>query len=378
MFNLLEDMDLEKKASQALASDLEKFKKAVDASSDHIQITDHNGINIYLNPAVEHITGYSPSESLGKKSSELWEAKIDEVFYNNFWNTAKSKRKAFSGELKNRKKSGEEYISDTQIYPILNDLGDPVFFVGIERDITHIKEVDRMKSEFVSVASHQLRAPLSAIKWLTEILLDSTTGPITIDQKDLLSQIDESNERMIRLVNDLLDISHIETGNKFNIVKTSTDMVHLVDAVLKEQKVTAEKKSIEFTFLKKLPKALMIYMDGDKVIQVIQNFVSNAIKYSEPKTKIIIDLFADKDELQFMVRNFGTVIKLEDQKNIFQKFYRTDEAKLMDSFGSGLGLYIAKAIIENHGGKMWFTSREGEGTSFYFSLPYKKNSSKKI
>ena len=367
IFNLLEDMEEERKNSIQLAKDLEKFKLAVALSSDHIQITNPDQILVYMNEAAEKITGYTQKESLGKKIAGLWR-NMSKSVYKDFWHTIHNEKKPFIGEIINRRKNGEEYPAAVQVFPLLDKKGEIIFFVGIERDITKSKEVDKMKSEFISLASHQLRTPLSGIKWLTEILLGDKVGSLSTDQREFLSQIKESNERMIKLVNDLLDISHIETGEKFSISKSDCDFVEILNTVIHEQKILAEKKSLKFRYLHELPSKLIIKVDGEKVMQVIANFVSNAIKYSNPETEIIIDLNVT-NEITFMVRNVGILINSDEEKNIFGKFYRTNLAKSTDPGGSGLGLYIAKAIVEGHGGKIWFTSKEGEGTSFYFSLP---------
>jgi PAS domain S-box-containing protein len=163
ILNVLEDIETEKNKIESLAGDLEKFKLAVDNASDHIVITDPDGVILYANRAVEKITGYSHSEVIGNKPS-LWGKQMPEEFYNNLWKTIKEEKTNFIGELNNRRKNGEIYVAEASISPILNSNNKVIFFVGIERDITLLKEISDAKTEFVSVASHQLRTPLTGIK----------------------------------------------------------------------------------------------------------------------------------------------------------------------------------------------------------------------
>ncbi|MFC1609295.1 PAS domain S-box protein, partial [Patescibacteria group bacterium] len=174
ILNILEDVEREKVRSEDLAHDLKKFKMAVDNASDHIVITDIDGVILYANEATEKITGFSVDEVVGKKAgdSENWGGVMDKEFYDGMWEVLKEKKKPFVGEMENKRKNGERYDVVASISPITNNKGDILFFVAIERDITKEKEIDRAKTEFVSLASHQLRTPLSAISWYTEMLLN--------------------------------------------------------------------------------------------------------------------------------------------------------------------------------------------------------------
>src|SRR3989339_109149 len=170
ILNILEDVEEEKDKAERAANDLEKFKLAVDSASDHIVITDAEGIVLYGNEAMEKITGYTLKESLGKKAGSLWRKPMEQKYYDNLWAKIKKERKAFVGEITNIRKSGEEYEATIYISPVLDKRGQVVYFVGIERDITKEKQIDRVKTEFVSLASHQLRTPLSVVSWYLEMI----------------------------------------------------------------------------------------------------------------------------------------------------------------------------------------------------------------
>jgi signal transduction histidine kinase len=176
---------------------------------------------------------------------------------------------------------------------------------------------------------------------------------------------------MIRLVNDLLDVSHIESGQKFNIEKKSGNIIALINNVIKDQKLNTPNKKLKITLDNKCPKELIFDFDADKIYQVFSNLISNSVKYSGQEAKIIIGTTCPGNEAQFFVKDFGLGIPNNQKDRVFQKFFRADNISTISTEGTGLGLYIVKGIIEAHGGKVWFDSKQNEGTTFYFTLPLK-------
>ena len=241
------------------------------------------------------------------------------------------------------------------------------------RDITKEKEIDKAKSEFISVASHQLKTPLAGIKWISELLLGTKIAKPSDKQKEFLTDIHFSNERMINLVDSLLNISHIETGKGFDIVKKKTDVLEIINEVLKENKQLVIKKNARI--INKCPgstQKIFLSIDGDKIKQVFGNLINNAIKYSDNKGKVEISCENKSKEIVFRIKNGGMGIPQEQQKKVFEKFFRADNASAQEADGTGLGLYIAKAIAVAHGGKLWFKSVQNKETTFYFALPQNK------
>lgn len=367
--NLLEDTNDAKLEAENLASDLLKFQKAVEGASDHIVITDPDGFILYANQAVTTLTGYSNREVIGKKagSPDLWGGQMEGSFYKTLWQTIKIDKKVFSGEITNRRKNGQKYIALASISPILNKDGEVVFFVGIERDATVEREVDRMKTEFVSFASHQLRTPLSAMKWFAEMLLAGDAGKLSKEQKEFVQNIYDSNERMTHLVKDLLDISRIESG-RIIIDPKPTDIVSLTKSVLSEVSIKSKQKkqTIITSFNGKLP---LINLDTTLIRNVILNLLTNSVKYTPEKGEIIIFISRKSKNVLIQVSDNGYGIPKAQQSQTFQKFFRASNAIRKETEGTGLGLYLVKAIVESSGGKVWFESAEGKGTSFWFSLP---------
>ena len=231
-----------------------------------------------------------------------------------------------------------------------------------------LKEIDQMKTEFISVASHQMRTPLSGVKWVLRMILDGDLGDLNSQQREMLNKGYQTNERMIALINDLLNVSRIEEGRfQYRFVRASLEDV--VDRAVRDLRVTTAKKKVKLEYNEPdqgLPK---VSMDVDKISLAIQNLVDNASKYTPQGGKIIISLKHEDQKLIFSISDTGVGIPAEQHGRIFSKFFRADNVIRMQTDGSGLGLFISKAIIENHKGSIWFESTEGKGTTFYFSLP---------
>jgi signal transduction histidine kinase len=226
--------------------------------------------------------------------------------------------------------------------------------------------IDKAKSEFVSLASHQLRTPLTATNWFCEMLLSGDAGRITKTQKDFLQQLSESNKRMIDLVNSLLSVSRIEAG-KFSVEPEVLDIPAIVNGIFSDySRQTKEKRLTVTTDFDGVSK----YVGDEKIIRLIlENFISNAIKYSHENGEILLALNLTKKEIQINVTDSGYGIPAKQQDKVFTKLFRADNIKLVDTEGSGLGLYMVKALVEQIGGRVWFTSKENTGSTFYAALP---------
>ena len=255
--------------------------------------------------------------------------------------------------------------------PLIGPDGKPDGRIWFFRDITREKEIDTMKSEFVSVASHQLKTPLAGIKWVSELLLGDKIIKPNEKQVEYLKDIQTSNNRMLKLVGDLLDVSHIETGRKFNIEKKETDVAELVAIAIKTNQALADTKKIKIILCQGAPKTLLLNIDGEKIQQVFENLINNAIKYSKDGGQVEVGCEHKPNETVFSIKDQGIGIPEKQQDKVFQKFFRGENALTQATDGTGLGLYIAKAIVEAHGGKIWFESVENQGTTFYFSLSTK-------
>jgi PAS domain S-box-containing protein len=366
MLNLVDDIEHEKEIAQNIAEDLKKFQLAIENASDHIIITDADAKILYANPSVAKITGYSQAEVIGNNPS-LWGKQMPKEFHEKFWDHVKNQKIPYEGEITNRRKSGEKYIAEMHVSPILDQGGEVKFFVGIERDITKAKEIDREKTEFVSLASHQLRTPLTAVNWYAELVLSGHAGKMNKTIKDYVEEIYVSNRRMVSLVDALLNVSRIDLGT-FSVQPKMLDIKELIDTEVNELKPKIEQKKfvVKTEIEKDLPK---INADPNLIRIVVQNLLTNAVKYTPKDGKITIEASKKGNEIIFSVKDTGCGIPENKKSKIFEKLFRTDNARLIDPDGTGLGLYMVKSIMDKTGGSVWFESKENEGSTFYVSIP---------
>lgn len=350
-----------------LAKELEKFKLAVDSASDHIIITDLEGVVLYANASVERITGYKPEEAIGKKAGALWKMPMNKDYYVQLWNTIKIKKEVFSGEIQNKRKNGEIYTAVVSISPVLDEHRNILFFVGIERDITEEKRIDQAKDDFLSIASHQLRTPLSSINWYAELILGGDTGKVPKQSKKCVEEIYKASKRMVELVNSFLNVSRLDLG-VYVVRPEKLSFADIVSAIVQEMKLVLERKqqSINVAIDSELPNMML---DQRLITIILQNYLSNASKYSPEGASIELEMKKEGEYAQIRVTDKGIGIPTAQKDNIFSKLFRADNARSMDFEGTGLGLYIVRSIVDAVGGRAWFDSQEGKGSTFYATIP---------
>lgn len=238
----------------------------------------------------------------------------------------------------------------------------------LKEENEHLKKMVGLKSELISITAHQLRTSLSAFKWMLKMFLNKDFGALSTEQEAFLNRSYESNERMIRLVSEMLTINKTEdTILKYDFI--TSDLENLIEGVIFEFEGESHEKSIELIYLKSKEKIPEFKLDQDKVRVVLQNLIDNALKYSDHGDHIFISAKISGNMVEVSVKDTGIGISQEQQEKIFEKFFRADNARKKESVGSGLGLYTVKTIVEKHGGKLWFESQEGQGSTFFFTLP---------
>ncbi|MFZ2545170.1 MAG: ATP-binding protein [Candidatus Saccharimonadales bacterium] len=240
---------------------------------------------------------------------------------------------------------------------------------------SQLQHLDEVKNEFISMASHQLRTPLTSIKGYLSMVLEGDAGKITGKQEKLLFEAFKSSERMVGLIGDFLNVSRLQTG-KFNIEKTDFDMKFIVEQEVSNLKLIATSHDMKIR-LQSTAESLPVFADESKVRQVIMNFVDNAIYYSRPKSTIIINLERVKNDVALTVIDTGIGVPKDEQPKLFGKFFRAKNARKQRPDGTGVGLYLARRVISAHAGSIIFSSREGKGSTFGFRLPLADESSKK-
>lgn len=343
------------------------FKMAVENAFNHIIITDPEGTIVYANQAVKKITHYDPKEVIGKTPA-VWGNQMPIEFYKKLWKTIKIDKKPFAGEVTNRKKNGEKYIARSVISPILKH-GKIIGYIGTEEDITKQKQIDKMKSDFISIASHEFRTPLAAINGFISMIFDGDYGKITNNLIPPLKDVQTATKRLIELVNNLLNVSRIEAGRMkftltdFNLDKLIKETINLLKPISKQRNISIKTEGkTDFN----------VYADKEKVMEIFDNLIGNALKFVDRgKITISVKKAVIKKGLVFVyVKDTGIGINPDDQHKLFNKFEQISSQQNGRPQGSGLGLYISRLIAKKMSGDLWLENSEiNKGSTFAFSLP---------
>ena len=239
--------------------------------------------------------------------------------------------------------------------------------IELEKANKELQELDKRKSEFLSVVAHQLRTPLSGIKWALNIILQDTKDPISEAHRKLLSTCNEGNERMITIVNTLLNADRV-SAKDFRLELQAVDLVALISTSISETKLSTEERSITIAFEhdEHIPPVMA---DPEMLRVAFQNLLDNAVKYSQREGTVSVRAVLKGPQVECSVADAGIGIPADQQRYIFSRFFRARNAISADPNGNGLGLFVVKSIVEKLGGRVWFTTEEHKGTTFYFVLP---------
>jgi signal transduction histidine kinase len=234
------------------------------------------------------------------------------------------------------------------------------------------EQLGSLQSDFITLASHQLRTPLSGMRWLLELLMQTRTGPLNKKQRDYLTKIYHSNDRMIALVNDLLEVTRLDQGDG-KIYLQPTDLVQVIRGLVKEKESQVKEKHLTVAFTVEEEPFPLVVTDSNRIKQAVGNILANAISYTPNGGSITIDLKTVDGQVQCSIKDTGVGIPKDQQKNIFSKFFRGTNVLKFETVGTGLGLYITRAFIEGSGGRIWLDSQENKGTTMFFTLPMMSN-----
>ena len=373
ILNILEDVEKEKNKAESLAM-------IVRDANEPIVSQDLDGTVLSWNHGAEDLYGYSPEEVVGK-SIKIIIPEDKHKEYEDIMNTTITAPmvKIEHYQTIRKKKDGTLVEVAISVSPIKDSDQKVVGLSVITLDITKEKQIDKAKTEFVSLASHQLRTPLSSINWYTEMLLSGDAGKLNDEQKKYLEEVYTGNQRMVSLVNALLNVSRLELGT-FIVEPELINLIVLIQDVVKEQKPQIDEKKLNFIekHSDNLPK---INVDPRLIRIVFQNLLSNAVKYTPENGTISFNINfikngenadgkkVDEDSIAISISDTGYGIPENQQNKVFSKLFRADNIRAKETEGTGLGLYIVKAVVENSGGKIWFESAEDKGTTFYITLP---------
>jgi signal transduction histidine kinase len=345
----------------------ERFRIAAECTSDIVYDWDLLKERVeYFGALYESIR--AAGGRLAQTRTEFWEtihpddrARVLQAFTDHL-----EKRLPFSEEYRAADSKGVYINVSDRGTAIRNKKGKPVRLIGAVSDITERKRAEQMKSDFVSFVTHQLRTPLSGVKWMLELARDAADNP-----EEMLSFVQDacvSTERLIRLVNDLLDSSRLERG-KLEVVRQYVDVANLTNNVVSELKplLLEREEALDVQAADDLPQ---LHVDMQLLRQAILNLISNAMKYTPAGGKITIRITRENDMLRWEIKDTGIGIPKADVGKLFQKFYRAGNAVAVETEGTGLGLYLVRLIVERFGGNVWSESEEGTGSTFTFALPY--------
>lgn len=352
---------------EARTAEIRTQKEQTDAilagAADAIVITSAEGTIEYINPAFTNLTGYFPEEVIDKNPRLLKSAQTSPNIHRQLWRTILGGN-VWRGELKNKRKDDSLYDADLTIAPIFNQHGQIDKFVGIQRDISKLRELDRLKTEFLGTAAHELRSPLTTIRGYAELLMTRPNFSKEEIQR-FVGYIHEQAVHLADLVSDLLDVSKIESGSAFSISPEKTDPRPIFIERIDLWQSRTNKHTIKLIEPETWPE---LKIDRPRLGQALGNLLSNAIKYSPAGGDITVKVSVGASNLQVSITDQGIGMTMDEQKKVFEKFWRADASSTAVE-GTGLGMVIVKHIIESHGGKIWVSSRRGEGTTFSFTLP---------
>jgi PAS domain S-box-containing protein len=354
---------------QQVAQEKRRLDAILEFSGDGVLILDAAGRVAVLNRTLARLTGWNAAEAIGQSHDKVivWGTHPTGMTLaeaeTNGWPFDGSPTLYVEGEL--RRRNGEtSYVAITYA-PLFDREGRLVNLIANVRDMSHVRAAEELKSTFLSVVSHELKTPVALIKGYASTLAreDARWDPKTLH--DSLLVIEEESDRLNNLINDILDTSRLQVG-ALKLEMGDVQLDKLAESVVAKFQTQTNRHELTTKFPKHFP---VVTGDVDRLAQVLNNLVGNAIKYSPRGGQICIGGHVGENEVVLSVSDEGIGISEADQEHIFDRFYRVDSALTRRTQGTGLGLYLTKAIIQAHGGRIWIDSDHGKGTTFRFTLP---------
>jgi PAS domain S-box-containing protein len=343
-------------------------KQILDSLSSGVAAVDLGNRILFLNRALARSLGIDPEQWLGRPLSDLQELVDARLIPHGAFRTLLDELQEtggrFTKELQWR--SGAQVIDLRQDgSPLRDSAGKIVGRVVAWHEVTREKTIDRMKTEFIAVASHELRTPMTSVKGSIDLILSGATGEISGDTQELLEIARKGCDRLVRLINDILDLAKIEAG-QITLKPVPMDLTEAVERSLNCVRPLAEADQVALRLRR--PEYLpLAHVDRDRIEQVITNLLSNAIKFSPPKGEVCAELSCDEESVRCTVIDHGCGIPEAELERIFDKFHQVTEMRRKG--GTGLGLAIARALVHEHRGEIWAESKLNEGARFTFRLP---------
>ncbi|AFY47596.1 PAS domain S-box [Nostoc sp. PCC 7524] len=344
-----------------------RLARILDIADDAIISIDGSQKITIFNQGAEKIFGYSAQEIIGQSLNVLLPQRFAEAHRQHVTGFRQSpsmaRRMGERREIYGCRKDGTEFPAEASISKL--HINNEVIYTVILRDVTEQKQIGRMKDEFVSVVSHELRTPLTSIHGSLGML---TSGLLSADSeqgKRLLQIATDSTERLVRLINDILDIERIESG-KVKMERETCNLTELIESAVSIMQPLANKAQVKLSISSP---PVQLWVDPDRIVQTLTNLLSNAIKFSTPEKTVWLVGQQYGDEILLTVKDTGRGIPTDKLQTIFERFQQVDSSDSRNHDGTGLGLAICQSIVQQHGGRIWVESVLGEGSTFYFTLP---------
>jgi PAS domain S-box-containing protein len=400
----LVDVTERKRAEAAIRESESKFRAFVETTEEWVWAMDVDARHTYSNPAVERILGYEVEEMVGKTWYEVVVAEDREALARATTEHAALKEGWSGIVVRCLHRDGSVRYLESTATPELDQTGELIGWRGTDRDVTHrmqaeadrerllvreqearavaeaaqrdfaaqnerLRELDRLKDEFIALVSHELRTPLTSIRGYTELLLDGEAGDLTDDQRQFLSVVARNSHRLLHLVGDLLFLAQVEAG-KLVLDVGAVDLAAVASESVEAARPHAEAKEITLTLA--TGPVPLIAGDRARIAQLLDNLVSNAIKFTPEKGRVDVRVLSLKNQAVLEVRDSGMGIPADEQEFLFERFFRTSTATEQAIQGTGLGLAITKAIVEAHSGRITVASQQGSGATFRVTLPLQR------
>jgi len=359
------------KSLRDIATEKSKIKTIINCMGDGVLVCDRDSCIVLSNPAASRMLKAPETCLLGNYFTQC---NLPQELSQTIEESLQTKDMGYTS-VSQELSVGEpgEIFLRAHTAPVRNDIGEIMGSVTVLQDISHLKELDKMKSEFIAMVTHELRAPIAAVEQQLTVILNKMAGEVTEKQEQLLSRAKERTRGLLDLIRDLLDLSKIEAG-KMVQYKEPLLLQEVIQRVVDLMRIEAENKKINLQFSAP-PKISLIHADRNSMEGIFTNLISNAIKYTPEGGKVWVHLGEEGGFVKANISDTGIGIRKEDLLRIFDKFYRVKTKETRQIVGTGLGLSIVKSIVDAHLGSITVESEEGGGTTFTVSFPKESNPS---
>lgn len=365
LINQIQDITDRKQAEAALRDSEERFRSAFHAAPIGMALISLDNRWLKVNPMLCDMLGYSESELLSIKASALVHSEDSSKLQECEKQTHANENRSAQVELRYCYNEGRIAWARLSLSLVRDAQSQPLYYVAQIQDVTEQHAIDRMKNEFISIVSHEIRTPLTAIQGCLGLLKTGIYDNRPEKAKRMVELALTSSNRLVHLVNDILDIERLDSG-KVQLVMEVCDAGELLLRAVEGMQAIADDVSISLSVT---PTSARVWAAPDSIIQTLTNLLSNAIKFSPSHTIVTLAAQSRFDSVLFQVRDRGRGIPEDKLESIFGRFQQVDVSDARQKGGTGLGLAICQSIVQQHGGRIWVESTMEEGSTFYFTLP---------